>query len=307
MIEIGCNDGKLLDKVRKMGFVKVLGVEPSWKALEKILDSVQVYPEYFTESLATKIANEFGKFDVIVSRHVLEHIDNLHNFVRGLRIISKKDATLYIEVPDVVTFARKKDFAYWEEHLNYFSEENLIQLFAGHGFRFVKKDSFLFSGIAQLLEFSYSEQSANRINKIDGDKKTTLDHFKSQIVMAESDFRKLVDSIHSKDGRIFLWGIGSRSLGTLFSLRAINLVDFFIDENDNKIGKVVPGTGKFVAYPEFFKSEVRGNDLILLGVNYENERRVLDKLSLLGNTIHSLLSPSPIMWNHTQPACQEVG
>jgi hypothetical protein len=262
-------------------------------------NTIDIIPDYFTESLAVNILKEFGTFQTIVTRHVLEHIDDIHGFVKGLRRISKEGTRLFVEVPDVITFYEETDFAFWEEHLNYFSTKNLVDIFANHGFTFILKNSFLFSGKAQLLEFTYTGRDVGvkqRWSKeVHGS--FVFEELERQINIAAVSIRKLTQFVQGQGGRVFVWGIGNRSIGTLYALNAIDCVDFFVDENTNKVGKLVPGTKKLIYDPDLLKKEIRNSDLILLGVNSENETRVINKLSSYNSQILSLLAPSEILWN----------
>jgi SAM-dependent methyltransferase len=67
------------------------------------------------------------KIDLVVLRHVLEHIFDLNSFINHIRCILKDDGCLFVEVPDWSWLDRKTDPLIFE-HLNQFSTYNLIYL-----------------------------------------------------------------------------------------------------------------------------------------------------------------------------------
>ena len=300
-LEIGCNDGKLLGRLLELGNSRLLGVEPSWLSLGNPQGlPVEIIPDYFSDNLALKIRKNHGAFDNIVTRHVLEHVQNLHDFILGITRISKPGTKLIVEVPDAITFFKEDDLAFWEEHLNYFLHGNLVSLFREYNFEHVSKKTFLFSGRAQLLEFRYKGEKVPERVIANGELEEpfNFDQLKKSLVESTINFLKLVMAEKNQGRLICVWGVGSRSLGTLYTLGAANLIDFYIDDNQNKVGKFVPGTNKSIRNSDFLREEQHSNYLVLLGVNYENEAKIIQKFSGSPGNFRSLLSPSPLLWSN---------
>jgi SAM-dependent methyltransferase len=65
--------------------------------------------------------------DIVVLRHVVEHIHDLNGFFAYVKKLLKKDAWLFIEVPDWSWLDQKTDPLNFE-HLSQFSTHNLIHL-----------------------------------------------------------------------------------------------------------------------------------------------------------------------------------
>ena len=303
VLDIGSNDGKLLVRLSELGRKNILGVEPSWDSI-KIASTFQcnVISDYFSIELAESILQMYGKFSTIISRHVLEHVEDLHDFVKGIAVLSSDKTRILIEVPDCVTFFEENDFAFWEEHVNYFSKRNLIDLFERFGFECVNWQTFVYSGRAQLVEFRYHGVKANpQTRDLTKDKSFdfSMEKMTKNILQTSNEFLFFHDTIKAKNGSVVLFGVGCRSLGTLYTFDAIGAIDYFVDSNPRKCGKVVPGTAKMIQ-AESSLGELSGDEVVLLGVGLENERQVIEKISERFSKIYSMLSPSSILWNTSE-------
>ena len=93
VLDIGCNDGSLLDFFRNKGCL-TLGVEPTRAALESKHDTINSFFDY---RIANKIKEEFGYPDIITFTNVFAHIENLGELLKSLKLIIKKETKLVIE------------------------------------------------------------------------------------------------------------------------------------------------------------------------------------------------------------------
>ena len=96
ILDIGCNDGSLLDFFRKFNCV-TLGIEPTGAADDAIKNKHIVYKEYFSRELATKIFNKHGNPDIITFTNVFAHIEDLPSILDALNILVGKNTILVIE------------------------------------------------------------------------------------------------------------------------------------------------------------------------------------------------------------------
>lgn len=277
VVEIGCNDGFLLNVLHSQGFTSLIGIEPSWKSFEQKHKNqkIDVIASYFDRITALKLIKN-GPIDLIISRHVLEHVWDLDSFLTNLKLICSSRTSILIEVPDSQTFVAGKDLSFWEEHRNYFTTANLIQLFSKYGFEMMSLQNVVYSGIAQLVTFGVQTQNTN-LREGDAQRRERVQNRKSiltKIEAARDEFMHIVQSQQNIGGRIFLFGAGSRSLSFLWTIgsEAVNAIDFFVDSNEMKVGKTLPGTDRLVLATEFLKS-CRKEDLVLLGVSFEDEDR----------------------------------
>ena len=127
IVDIGCNDGSFLDVLSKSGFKNLLGIEPSISC-SKICVSKGYKTEnrYFNKKEADKIKEKYGLVDVVVCRHVLEHIKDPFQFITAIKKIMKRNGIFFIEIPNANNIIYNlKAYDLWDEHLNHFTPNNL--------------------------------------------------------------------------------------------------------------------------------------------------------------------------------------
>ncbi len=120
VLEIGAGDGHLLKCLHSKGYRNVLGLDPSLAKAENVDGLVR--NGFFPEDLP----NVSKKFDLIVCRHVLEHIDTPRDFLCSASAHLKDEGEVWLEVPDLAsTFKRKLWSNFYQLQCNYFDANSL--------------------------------------------------------------------------------------------------------------------------------------------------------------------------------------
>lgn len=132
--EIGASNGVLLELLSEMGDNDVTGVEPSSKLCNDASErGITIHNAFFCEQYARD--SRLPKQDCVVIRHVLEHIEELNDVIRGVSHILKPDGVLLIEVPDFAQTVQNRIYSnIFHEHQNYFTRETMNTLLSSHGF-----------------------------------------------------------------------------------------------------------------------------------------------------------------------------
>lgn len=84
-----------------------------------------------------------GEFDLVVMRHVLEHVPDLAAFLRELRRVTRPGGMLYVKVPNRSSWAARLFGRYWvgldfPRHLRYLCVPDLASMLGKAGFRLVR-------------------------------------------------------------------------------------------------------------------------------------------------------------------------
>lgn len=135
VIEVGANDGSFLDHLRGAGFQRRLGIEPS-RALAALCGAAghAVENRHLTLGEAPGIIARHGLARAVICRHTLEHVPDPLAFLRALRALLSDQGVLYLEVPATEPIVeRLQGHELWDEHLSYFSPDNLGRLAARAG------------------------------------------------------------------------------------------------------------------------------------------------------------------------------
>lgn len=130
LLEIGCGPGDFLRGARMVGFTRIAGVEPG--------DGEAEYARSLGFAIHNKMFLEVdfadARFDVIVSRQVIEHVLDPVDFLTTATALLQPGGCIMLETPCSSHFkARRagKDWRYlWPPwHLNLFNEKSFAALF----------------------------------------------------------------------------------------------------------------------------------------------------------------------------------
>lgn len=145
IVEVGCGKGSFLRKLVevKEGENKGHGFDPSYVGLESDLDGRLKFEKRFYDQKCADI-----HADVIVCRHVIEHVPDPLNLLRTIRqaLIHSPQARVFFETPSVEYILRNQviwDFFY--EHCSYFTAQSLTTAFETSGVH-VDNVSHIFGG-----------------------------------------------------------------------------------------------------------------------------------------------------------------
>ena len=127
ILDIGAGTGDFL-KVCKVNLWNVFGTEPDMEARNiAAKKGVLLHKDvsHFTDK----------KFEIITLWHVLEHVENLEQYISTLEKLLTKNGTLIIAVPNYKSYDANYYSKFWAafdvpRHLWHFSETSISKLFA---------------------------------------------------------------------------------------------------------------------------------------------------------------------------------
>lgn len=138
VLEFGCNDGVLLERLSQRGYA-CTGVDASDNmagiARAKGLD---VISGFLTPAIVRAHGLE-GRFDAVTCSNVFAHIDNIAETAEAVRLLLKPGGLFFVEVHDGDLLAREAQFeTIYHEHLSYFTENTLRRFASRQRFAFVE-------------------------------------------------------------------------------------------------------------------------------------------------------------------------
>ena len=142
VLDIGCNDGSLLDEFKKKGAI-TFGIEPTDAYLEAKKKGHKIYNNFIDKNIAYKLKKK--KFDIITFTNVFAHINNFKELINSLRILISKNTILVIENHYLGEVLKKNQFdTFYHEHprtysLNSFFHISKLLNMNIHKFSFVKR------------------------------------------------------------------------------------------------------------------------------------------------------------------------
>jgi SAM-dependent methyltransferase len=134
VVEIGSNDGTLLSFFKEEG-MRVLGVDPARKiADEATARGIPTLADFFSAELASSIAGNYGRADLIVANNVIANVPSLNDFGSGIAKLLAPGGVFVFETqygPDVIE-KTLLDTVY-HEHISYFFAASTCSWLRQHG------------------------------------------------------------------------------------------------------------------------------------------------------------------------------
>ncbi len=96
ILDIGCNDGSLLDFFKQEDAI-TFGIEPTDAYMDAKEKGHFVYNSFLSDRLAHEIVAQHGKMDFITFTNVFAHIENLQQVIASLKILMGPETIIVIE------------------------------------------------------------------------------------------------------------------------------------------------------------------------------------------------------------------
>lgn len=123
VLEIGFGSGLLLKMMLNEGVYDVNGIEPGNHIIEKGLEKVNLINDFFPSNLID------GKFDLIYSFAILEHIEEPLDFLNSQINLLTENGKIIFSVPNCEPYLIEGDISIFiHEHYNYFTQESVLNL-----------------------------------------------------------------------------------------------------------------------------------------------------------------------------------
>lgn len=231
VVEIGCGDGSYLDHLMKAG-VQVHGIEPSQRFRELACGrGHSVEDGYITFDRRLHGA----PFDGFVTRQVLEHVPDINDFLRGIRLNIRDGGFGLVEVPSLEKAIKDGRFYdFFTDHVNYFSLHTLGLAMAQNGFR--------------VIDSSHGMNDEYNIVLVQAVQVPLLSDVQQAVTDLGHDLRRLLVEENLQGRRVCIWGAGGKGLSVL-AATGINSVDLMVDSDPFKQGLYTPVSHLLVNRP----------------------------------------------------------
>lgn len=274
VLEIGCYDGYILWHLKRLGF-SVEGCDPSDGADIGKKYGLEIRKQFF------KAADYIGKgrkYDVVIFRHLLEHVPDPVVFLKTLKNMLNPYALVVFEVPNIEFCLRNKNTSVFSfQHLQYFSGASVRHLIERADYRLVElvntgENLIAICAQGKAKKALLGKAAFNLSRSFAADLKNKIIHFKNMLKTMP-------------DERLAMWGAGtfSRSVIATYGLKE-NRIKCIVDSDPNKWGMEYLEYPFAVESPEALKHQ-KQDGLMVCSMYTAQIMRQLRKMHYKGTII----------------------
>ena len=266
VMEIASNDGYLLGHYRDLG-VRVLGIEPAANVAQVAQEAgIETRVDYFTAELASALRSSGYRPRVIHANNVLAHVPDIHDLVEGISILLDDDGAAIIETPYLLDLLDRGLFeTIYHEHVFYHSLGALQRLFADHHLAILDCEHLEVHGGSLRLTVCKGDAvrpTARAAQALSAealrDLKSTAAYtpFVSEVSQARGELVEQFAQIKAAGRSLVGYGAAAKAT-VLLNFAGIDdrTIDYVVDRNPAKQGRIIPGTAIHVAPVERLNDE----------------------------------------------------
>jgi SAM-dependent methyltransferase len=281
VIDIGCNDGTLLKGFQRHG-VRLLGVDPAQNLAAFTEGSgIERYTRLFTAATAKQVVATWGHASLITATNTFPHIQQLDDFIEGLKIALKPGGAFVIEMHYLLDMIEQVAFdTIYHEHISYWALGPMQRLFEKHGMSVVDAERVpLHHGQLRVHVQRRGEGTVQPgVEQIlAGEKAAGLEKFSTYRQFAENaqaikrDLHETLSDLARKGERVAGYGAPAKG-NTLLGFLEIGpeLLPYIVDRSPLKQGLYTPGTHIPVVAPERLLAD-QPEYVLLLAWNFVDE------------------------------------
>lgn len=304
VIEIASNDGYLL-KFFKEREIPVLGIEPAENVAKVAQEQgIETLVKFFGEKTARELISQGIGADLLLGNNVLAHVPDINDFVKGLKILLKKNGVITLEFPHLLSLMEKNQFdTIYHEHFSYLSFLTVEKIFAEHGLTLFDVEQLPTHGGSLRIYAGHTEENRKlsyRVHEMrELEKVKKLDQMESYNQFAEKVKgikRSLIQFlIAAKEKGKKVVGYGAPAKGnTLLNYCGIrsDFLDYTVDISPHKQGCFLPGTHIPIHSPKKIE-ETKPDYLLLLPWNLKEE--IMDQTEYIRSWGGKFVIPIPAL------------
>lgn len=290
--EIASNDGYLLQFFKNKN-IPVLGIEPT-KGTAEVAKSkgIETITEFFGEILATNLAAENRKADLLAGNNVLAHVPDINDFVKGLKIALKEDGVITMEFPHLMKLVEENQFdTIYHEHFSYLSFTTVEKIFEHNGLTIFDVDEIPTHGGSLRIYAQHSEHTPERpveptveiLKEKEAEAGVNSLHyyegFQKKVNKIKYDLLSFLLDQKMNDIPVAAYGAAAKG-NTLLNYSGIksDMIDFVVDASPHKQNKYLPGSHIPVVDESFIKKN-KPWFVLILPWNIKDE--IVDQLSYI--------------------------
>lgn len=281
VVEIGCNDGALLENFAKRQW-RHLGIEPSANvAAVAAQHGVKTRVAFFGPAVAQEVRAAHGPADVIVAANVICHIPDIRGVAEGVANLLSPQGVFVFEEPYLGSMIAKAAYdQIYDEHVFIFSARSVASVFGRAGLELIDVVPQATHGgsMRYLLARKGARVVAPTVARVLSDEEqqglhlaATYDEFRRRCERNRHELVSLIRDLRRGGRRIVGYAATSKSTTVLnYCGLGPHDIEFISDTTPLKQGKFTPGSHIPIRPPEAFANPYP-DFAVLFGWNHEAE------------------------------------
>mgnify|MGYP001199209533 CR=1 FL=1 len=300
ILDIGCNDGTLLDIFSEKGALTV-GIEPTGAYKDANKKKHIIYNEYFDKEIIKLLQKNDIKPDIITFTNVFAHIENLDNLIKNLKEIIHSETLICIENHYLGSILNKNQFdTFYHEHPRTYSLRSFKFIAAKLESKIINSTfPKRYGGNIRVIMApnSYAQKIFvnNNFKEIDNEEEKFYQNFQSLnnfLSLWKNSKRKEILDLVSKYGPIPAKAFPGRAaiLIELLKLTENEIKCVYEKPGSKKIGHYVPATNiPIISAKELFELKDKPEFILNLAWHIPNEIENFLRLNKVDSKIINIL------------------
>ena len=244
ILEIGCNDGVLLEPLCELG-ANAVGVDPSESVEVAKQRGLKVHRGFFSYDSHVTFKN---KFDLVLSNNAFAHIIDIHDVVKGVNHVLKPNGEFIFEVHYLKSLIVENQWDnIYHEHIYYYSLTALNNIFKQYDMTIIDYEIIpIHSGSIRVTVSNSKQETPQKVlDKIDLESVTICDlsyltQYSIDVKQHILDFNKM---FYNLDQNVVGYGASGRA-GIFCSMTELDVhdIEFIVDESPQRAGRYLSGT-----------------------------------------------------------------
>ena len=262
VVEFGCNDGVLLEPLRRLG-VRSIGVDVSANITELARErGHDVITGAFTPAVADAIRAEHGGADVVTGSNVFAHNAEPELILEAARTALKPDGRLCLEFMYAGDLLEQVQWdTLYHEHLTFYSLSTIATLLERNGFQVVHAERIPMHGGSLRVEAALGGAgNADETLAELAEYETRMGVRSPEVWLAFADDARrtiavVTDVLERLSRSARIWAYGAAGKATMWvNLCDMSYLEAVVDASPLRAGKLMPGTHTPIVLPERFQA-----------------------------------------------------
>lgn len=280
VLDIGCNDGIALMPLKDLN-INVIGVDPATNIVKLTREKgIETIHGYFDETIVDDVLNKYGKIDLITASNVFAHSADIKQITNSVFKLLKEDGCFIIEAQYLYDTINDLTFDnIYHEHVSYWSVTSIVNFFTNLGYSVVDVEHIDTHGgsIRVYVKNKNKEVSPNVFSFLQKEKEFGLTDFEvyknfaNKIQQVKTNVKTNFDKFKNIGLKIVGYASPAKATTSLNYYQIDNnYIDYIIEDNNFKHGKLLPG----VRIPICSKEKLSSNPpdiIVIMAWNFAEE------------------------------------